>query len=111
MHSRYCPLKRLNMCGKCKINKYALKDRFATFPITFNSDCTTNIWNSKILNNMDEIQNIIGVNFFRLVFTTETKEETFKIISNFKKSLKNNEKSNSFDKKNHTHGHFFENPL
>lgn len=111
MHSRYCPLKRLNMCGKCKINKYALKDHFATFPITFNSDCTTNIWNSKILNNMDEIQNIIGVNFFRLVFTTETKEETFKIISNFKNSLKNNEKSNSFDKKNHTHGHFFENPL
>ena len=55
MHSRYCPLKRLNMCGKCKINKYALKDRFATFPITFNSDCTTNIWNSKILNNMDDL--------------------------------------------------------
>ena len=33
------------------------------------------------------------------------------IKARLKNSLKNNEKSNSFDKKNHTHGHFFENPL
>lgn len=111
MHSKYCPLKRLNMCGKCKTNKYALKDKFATFPITFNDDCTTNIWNSKTLNNMDEINLINGVNYFRLVFTTENKKQTKEIISQFIDKLNGNDDSDSFDKQKDTHGHFFSNPL
>ena len=111
MHSKYCPLKRLNMCGKCKTNKYALKDKFASFPITFNDDCTTNIWNSKTLNNIDEINSLSGVNYFRLVFTTESKKQTKEIISQFIEKLKGNDDSSSFDKQKDTHGHFFSNPL
>ena len=111
MHSKYCPLKRLNMCGKCKTNKYALKDKFASFPITFNDDCTTNIWNSKTLNNIDEINYLSGVNYFRLVFTTESKKQTKEIISQFIEKLKGNDDSSSFDKQKDTHGHFFSNPL
>lgn len=111
MHSKYCPLKRLNMCGKCETNKYALKDKFASFPITFNDDCTTNIWNSKTLNNIDEINSLSGVNYFRLVFTTESKKQTKEIISQFIEKLKGNDDSSSFDKQKDTHGHFFSNPL
>lgn len=111
MHSKYCPLKRLNMCGKCKTDKYALKDKFASFPITFNDDCTTNIWNSKTLNNIDEINSLSGVNYFRLVFTTESKKQTKEIISQFIEKLKGNDDSSSFDKQKDTHGHFFSNPL
>ena len=55
MHSKYCVLKRLNMCGLCKNNKFVLKDKFETFPITFNDDCTMNVLNSKYLNSNSSI--------------------------------------------------------
>ena len=80
MHSKYCPLKRLGMCGKCKVGKYGLKDEFETFPIKFNDDCTINLLNSKTLNLLDELDNINGVNYFRLVFTTESVEEMRSVI-------------------------------
>ncbi len=111
MHTKYCPLKRLGMCGMCKKGSYSLKDCFASFPILFNDDCTIKILNSKITNNIDEIDKIKGVNAFRLVFTTESKEETSRIIKLAKSKLEGNLESPSFDSSNNTHGHFFKAPL
>ena len=49
MHSKYCVLKRLGLCGECKTKQFSLKDKFAQFPISFNKDCSMNIYNSKII--------------------------------------------------------------
>jgi len=111
MHSKYCPLKRLNMCGKCKNSNYALKDKFMSFPILFNEDCTTMILNSKTLNIMNDLNNLNGINFYRLVFTTESKEEMKEIITKFKNKLLNNSDSIFFNPSKETRGHFIKNPL
>ena len=106
MHSKYCPLKRLNMCGKCKTNSFALRDEFETFPIRFNDDCTINLLNGKILNLLDEINNIKGINYFRLIFTNESLTEMEKIISFAFDKLNNQSTQKIFDGKKHTRGNY-----
>lgn len=110
MHSKYCPLKRLDMCGECKKHKFALKDKFATFPLLFNSDCTIQVLNSKALNIMDDLSSLNGVNYFRLVFTTESASEVKEIITSFMRKL-NGENLKLFDPNKNTRGHFIKNPL
>lgn len=110
MHTKYCPLKRLDMCGQCKKHSFALKDKFATFPLLFNDDCTIEVLNSKALNIMDDLSSLKGVNYFRLVFTTETPLETKNITSAFIQKL-NGEDIKLFDPLKHTRGHFIKNPL
>ena len=109
MHSKYCPLKRLNMCGDCKKYQFELKDRFTTFPIRFNNDCAINILNSKRLNNINYINKLRGVNYFRLVFTDETNEEIINIINSYNDAIKGI--NSTFNNELETHGHFFEKPL
>ena len=111
MHSRYCPLKRLGHCGECKIGKFALKDEFASFPIMFNDDCTTTLLNSKTLNLIDDLDGLSGVNYYRLSFTTESKEDTKRIIEAFQEKLATGRSNMSFNKMNDTRGHFLKNPL
>lgn len=110
MHTKYCPLKRLGHCGECKKHNYVLKDKFAEFPLLFNNDCTTQILNSKALNIMDDIGLVHGINYFRLVFTTESSQEVEKITTNFINKL-NGSDMKLFDSSNHTRGHFIKNPL
>jgi len=111
MHSKYCPLKRVGLCGKCKESSYALKDDFASFPLMFNSDCTTTLLNSKPLNIMDDIYDLTGINYYRLVFTTETIQEMKELIADFSHNLKSKSKKSLFNSKLHTRGHFINNPL
>ncbi|MCQ2211697.1 MAG: hypothetical protein MJZ34_15550, partial [Paludibacteraceae bacterium] len=110
MHSLYCPLKRLGMCGKCKQSNFALKDEYASFPLQFNEDCTINLLNSKITNIMDNLDDIRGVNYFRLVFTTEDQETVRNVIESFKEKLEGNTER-LFNEETDTRGHFFKNPL
>lgn len=111
MHSKYCPLKRLGKCGSCKKSNYVLKDEYASFPMIFNNDCTTTLLNSKALNIMDDVIDLKGVNYFRLMFTTENIDEVENIITTFKNKLMRKTKETSFDPSKHTRGHFFNNPL
>lgn len=111
MHSKYCPLKRVGLCGECRNHKYALKDKYETFPILFDDDCTTTILNSKTYNVIDMIGEIKGINYFRLVFTTETIDETRKIISKLKNKLDRKQQEEIFDQKNDTRGHFYKKVL
>lgn len=110
MHSKYCPLKRLDMCGECKKHSYALKDKFATFPLLFNNDCTIQILNSKTLNIMDDLSNLNGVNYYRLVFTTESPSEVKEITTSFINKLEGKD-IKLFDPNKNTRGHFIKNPL
>lgn len=110
MHSLYCPLKRLGMCGQCRKSSYALKDEYASFPLQFNDDCTINLLNSKITNLMDCLDDLKGVNYFRLVFTIEDKETVKNTIEALQRKL-NGDKERLFNDKTDTRGHFIKNPL
>lgn len=111
MHSKYCPLKRLNMCGQCKINKYSLKDRYENFPLFFNDDCTIKVLNSKTLNNIDLIDDLNHINCLRLIFTDETNEEILNIIKQVNLKLSGELSTKSFDNTTDTHGHFIKHIL
>lgn len=106
MHTKYCLLKRLGLCGECKNKQFSLKDKFEQFPISFNANCSMNIYNSKIFNILDDVKFLNGINYYRLVFTNESEEEIINIINSFKNVLDNKETSKTFDSKTNTRGHF-----
>lgn len=106
MHTKYCLLKRLGLCGECKNKQFSLKDKFEQFPISFNADCSMNIYNSKIFNILDDVKFLNSINYYRLVFTNESEEEIINIINSFKNILDNKETSKTFDSKTNTRGHF-----
>ncbi|MDE5855621.1 MAG: DUF3656 domain-containing protein, partial [Anaeroplasmataceae bacterium] len=106
LFTKYCPLKKMNLCGTCKKHSYSLKDEYGTFPILSHEDCTTTLLNGKILNLIDEIDSIKNISVFRLQFTIESKEETKKIIEQFQEKLKNKQKTKLFNSATDTRGHF-----
>ncbi|MBR2891322.1 MAG: U32 family peptidase [Bacilli bacterium] len=107
MVTKYCPLRKLNMCGDCKKNQYTIKDDIAEFPIKFNNDCTITILNSKTLNLVDDLHLINGISSYRLVFTDESKDQVINIIKQFQYKLNNiNSVTKFFDNQKDTRGHF-----
>ena len=106
LFTKYCPLKKYGLCGKCKENKYIIKDEYGEFPIISHKDCTTTIINGKTLNLIDEIETINNINVFRLQFTTESKQECIDVINMFKQKLNTLEKTNLFNNETDTRGHF-----
>ncbi|MDE7384182.1 MAG: DUF3656 domain-containing protein, partial [Anaeroplasmataceae bacterium] len=106
LFTKYCPLKKMNLCGTCKKHSYSLKDDYGTFPILSHEDCTTTLLNGKILNLIDELDSIKNISVFRLQFTIESKEETKAIIQQFQEKLKNKQKTKLFNSATDTRGHF-----
>ncbi len=106
LYTKYCPLKKLNLCGSCKKNSYSIEDEYGRFPIISHEDCTTTILNGKILNLIDELNDIKHIQVFRLQFTIESKEETLKIIQAYQNKLNQKTKTNLFRKDKDTRGHF-----
>lgn len=106
MVTKYCPLKKMNQCGLCKTKSYELKDDYGTFPILSHDDCTTTILNGKILNLLDEMPFIEGVEAFRLNFTLESEEEVRRIASAAMGKLNGSLKESLFNQETDTRGHF-----
>ncbi len=106
MFTKYCPMKKMNQCGVCKTRSYELKDEQGTFPIISHDDCTTTILNGKTLNLLDEIQNIKGIEAFRLNFTVESSEQVVKIIKNALDKLNGRLDKVVFNQETDTRGHF-----
>ena len=106
MFTKYCPLKKMDQCGICKTKSYELEDEHGTFPILSNGDCTTTILNGKILNLLDEMPSIEGVEAFRLNFTIESFEETAEICKNAMKKLDGSLKASVFNQDTDTRGHY-----
>lgn len=106
LFTKYCPLKKFNLCGKCKDNQYIIKDEYGEFPIISHKDCTTTIINGKTLNLIDELETINNINVFRLQFTTESKQECIDVINMFKNKLNTLEKTNLFNNETDTRGHY-----
>ena len=105
LHTKYCPIKKMGECGKCKTEKFAIKDDFETFPIITDNDCSTTILNGKILNLIEEVSTLEHINYFRMAFTIETSEEIIQTFNNLQNKL-NGENIKCFNSKTDTRGHF-----
>ena len=109
--TKYCPLKKLGHCGKCRTHKYEIEDEYGHFPILFDEDlandnCLTTVLNGKVLNLLDEMPFIEGVEAFRLNFTTESAAEVYEVIKNAKGKLNGTLEKSLFDQETDTRGHF-----
>lgn len=101
MTTKYCPLKKLGLCGKCRSNEYHLVDKLGKFLIMNRKDCIIEIYNDLPLNLIPEIPKLKEyVSRFRLEFTNESYEETLEVLNNVL-----NEKYDIKLKK-HTKGYF-----
>ncbi|WP_040951024.1 U32 family peptidase [Gorillibacterium massiliense] len=106
MFTKYCPMKKMNQCRVCKTKSYALKDEHGTFPILSHDDCTTTVLNGKTLNLLDELQNIKGIEAFRLSFTVESQEQVVKVIHQASGKLDGSMNNAVFNQETDTRGHF-----
>ncbi|WP_438433660.1 DUF3656 domain-containing U32 family peptidase [Gorillibacterium sp. sgz500922] len=106
MFTKYCPMKKMNQCRVCRTKSYALKDENGTFPILSHEDCTTTVLNGKTLNLLDELQNIQGIEAFRLSFTVETQEQVVKVIQQASGKLDGSLNTPVFNQETDTRGHF-----
>lgn len=106
LFTKYCPLKKMKQCGLCRKKKYELRDEYSTFPVLSHEDCSTTILNGRVLNLLDEMPQIEGVEAFRLSFTTESADEVTKIIKNAQRKLEGRLDESLFDRETDTRGHF-----
>lgn len=106
MFTKYCPMKTMDQCGVCRVKRYELKDEHGAFPIINHDDCTTTLLNGRVLNLLDELQNIKGVEAFRLDFTIESKEEVESILQQAAGKLNGSLNESVFNQETDTRGHF-----
>jgi putative protease len=96
----------MNLCGECKKKRFEIRDEYGSFPVLSHEDCSTTILNGKVLNLLDEMPFIEGVEAFRLNFTTESVPEVFEVIKNAKGKLNGTLEKTLFDQETDTRGHF-----
>ena len=106
LFTKYCPLKKMGRCGECKSKSYEIKDEYGVFPIISGPDCTTTILNGKILNLLDEMPSLKGIEAFRLSFTKESAKEVTRIASAALNKLNGVTDKTLFNPKTDTRGHF-----
>ncbi|WP_425756732.1 DUF3656 domain-containing U32 family peptidase [Ihubacter sp. rT4E-8] len=106
MFTKYCPMKKMGQCGICKTKSYELKDEYGVFPVLSSADCATTILNGKILNLLDEMPSIEGVEAFRLNFTIESAEEVEQIAKAAIGKLQGSCADTLFRRETDTRGHF-----
>ena len=106
MFTKYCPLKKMGQCGVCREKTYEIKDEYGSFPVIPHEDHTVTILNGKILNLLDEMPEIDGIEAFRLNFTIESADEIAKIVKEAQKKLDGTSKKSLFNKDTDTRGHF-----
>lgn len=111
MVTKYCPLKKMDLCSKCQKGRYILRDEYGQFPVLTKKDpkcqdCLTTILNGKVLNLLDEMPSIEGVEAFRLNFTLESGKEVGAICKKAMAKLEGRSGETLFDQATDTRGHF-----
>lgn len=104
--TKYCPLKKMGQCGTCRRRRYEIRDDRGSFPVLTHANCDTTILNGKILNLLDEMGDIEGVEAFRLNFTVESSEEVRAVIAKAKGKLDGSLADAVFDPQTDTRGYF-----
>ena len=91
----------------CKKYKYHVKDEIANFDLLFNDDCTVTVLNSRVLNLIDDLKDIKGINYYRLAFTNESNDDVKQVIRTYKRRLSNlSDTTKLFNSNTDTRGHF-----
>lgn len=106
MFTKYCPLKKMGQCGVCREKTYEIKDEYGSFPVIPHEDHTVTILNGKVLNLLDEMPTIEGIEAFRLNFTIESADEVTRIVREAQKKLNGTSKKSLFNQETDTRGHF-----
>lgn len=106
MFTKYCPLKKMGQCGTCRECSFEIRDEHGSFPVISHEDCTTTILNGKILNLLDEMPSIEGVEAFRLNFTIEDAETTAEVCRAALDKLSGNSDETLFNQATDTRGHY-----
>jgi putative protease len=114
LFTKYCPLRKMGLCGTCKSRQYEIRDEYGSFPILShpdlaNDNCATTILNGKFLNLLDEmpaLADVKGIHAFRLNFTTETPTEIAKIVESAQRKLNGTLDRPLFNQETDTRGHF-----
>ena len=104
--TKYCPLKKMDQCGICRKKHYQMKDDHGTFPLVTHEDCSTTVLNGKVLNLLDEMPGIEGMEAFRLAFTTESAQEVARVVKQAQGKLAGTLEDSAFDPATCTRGHF-----
>lgn len=104
--TKYCPLKKMGQCGRCRTRQYEIRDEFGNFPILPLENCDTVVLNGKRLNLLDEMPDIDGVEAFRLAFTTESADEVRRVIALAQGKLDGSTDESVFDAETDTRGYF-----
>lgn len=104
--TKYCPLKTLGQCGSCRKKRYEIRDEFGSFPVVAHENCDTSVLNGKVLNLLDEMPRIEGVEAFRLNFTVETAEEVRAVVARARGKLDGSLVGSAFNSETDTRGYF-----
>ncbi|MDD6786420.1 MAG: U32 family peptidase [Eggerthellales bacterium] len=104
--TKYCPLKKMGLCGTCRTNSYEIREPHGSFPLLFGKNCDTTVLNGKVLNLLDEMPRIAGVEAFRLNFTIEDANQVKRIIAKAQGKLAGTIAEPVFDSKTDTRGYF-----
>lgn len=104
--TKYCPLKTLGQCGSCRKKRYEIRDEFGSFPVVAHENCDTTVLNGKVLNLLDEMPRIEGVEAFRLNFTVETAEEVRAVVARALGKLDGSLAGSAFNSETDTRGYF-----
>ena len=118
MYSNFCVIgaavSKKNGCNLCKNKRYLLKDRKdKVFPVLYNNiDCNMKILNSDKLFAKSAVQDLNGkVDYMRLYFYDESKEQIENVVKIFRNILNNENITDnnliSNDDVKFTNGHFF----
>ncbi|MBQ8292375.1 MAG: U32 family peptidase [Bacilli bacterium] len=105
LHTKYCPIKKMGECGKCKTNRFALKDDYISFPLLTTDNCEVILLNGKTLNLIDDLDSLDHISSYRLAFTIENTEQIKQIVKALQDKL-NGKKIKCFNPETDTRGHF-----
>ena len=104
--TKYCPLKKMGLCGKCRTGRFEIREEFGSFPLLVHDNCNCTVLNGKVLNLLDELPALEGVAAFRLNFTIESPEEVREVIAMAQGKLDGSLTQSVFNPKTDTRGHF-----
>lgn len=105
--TKYCPLKKMDQCGRCQTHRYQIEEEHGTFPIMVSQNCNATVLNGKVLNLLDEMSGIQGVEAFRLNFTIESAEEIAAVVAKAQAKLDGTMVESAFGSATDTRGYFY----
>ena len=104
--TKYCPLEKMGQCGSCRKKRYEIRDEHGSFPIMPHANCNTTVLNGKVLNLLDEMPGIEGVQAFRLNFTIEKPDEVRRVVRTAQAKLRGEMSESAFNPQTDTRGLF-----